>query len=489
MADDTVQEEGGGAEAPPVGVEDTKPSPSMAQKEDEVVKGRDSEPGSGQDQGDSGALGRRSVDQELIQRYETIEDIQHDAEEECTINSRTLAHILSHIKCGQRALDSLTELVSALLAAQDTYATAHMRACESLSPWGMRGPAPLTSGPSAADEDVPPGPADGPLAGALACTAAAHRQLRDSLAAVAADLRQLLVKYRQIIGEVETESTALLRGFEVCKRSLASAVKAHTSSRKALDAVFVERNKGGLVRSPEVDPWTTEASLVAAATALTRWQDRHREFLRGSFRAASAIEGDRAAAARDALRCLATAYSTAGQAVAADMLPLQEVVAHSSPPEEDADLAALRRVMAGSVGAIEGLAARQALAVRMRSQDLFCSGEVVRQGALEHWHAPTCEWRNCHIVLTRAGFLHVLADADFAQGLDILPLSRCHVQSGSPPVFSLQRVPGRLAPQRLLPGKGERTFTFRTASDEEACEWTILMRDAIRVAAGKNSGE
>jgi hypothetical protein len=74
----------------------------------------------------------------------------------------------------------------------------------------------------------------------------------------------------------------------------------------------------------------------------------------------------------------------------------------------------------------EQLALRQAEAVEGVAQELFCSPEIIRQGAMQLWQPRSSSWDARHFVLTRAGFLHCFKSMqDTAPVETPLNLSRC----------------------------------------------------------------
>ena len=205
-------------------------------------------------------------------------------------------------------------------------------------------------------------------------------------------------------------------------------------------------------------------------------QDKERAFLKEAFARVQTLEAQRVKLTSAVAASLADGYKRA-------LAPLGAAAAALAPAaggavDGEAELAGLHRVALAAGRAAEALAARQADATDGAAGELFCSPEILRQGAMELWDAKAGAWSEAHCVLTRAGFLHWFAsmDAPGAPPLGVLNLARCQFEAGEAPVFNLVEGAGGGASGAvawLVAGGrgGGRKVTFKAPGVDECCEW------------------
>ena len=71
---------------------------------------------------------------------------------------------------------------------------------------------------------------------------------------------------------------------------------------------------------------------------------------------------------------------------------------------------------------------------------------LCRQGEMARWVSGVGKWRDTHCVLTRAGFLHCLADMGEALPEDTIALGHAAFITGDAPEFQLiEELPARVA--------------------------------------------
>lgn len=239
-----------------------------------------------------------------------------------------------------------------------------------------------------------------------------------------------------------------------------------------------------------------EAALVQRQQALAAAQNQQRAFVASALKQAAALAEQRAALEAAAvpaalLHMHHVLHATGGAAVAtatvgAPPASAPNVIAvegaAETPAADASEARDLLQLMETAQRSAAAAAAQQAKQLETAMQDLFCSPEILRQGAMAHWHAPASEWRPCHYVLTRSHTLHWRTGADArSRPLESLALGSCQFEQGEVPVFSISKAPagGRWT---LGGGRGKK-HTFQAGSVEECCEMAIAIREAIRAAS------
>ncbi|KAF5830160.1 hypothetical protein DUNSADRAFT_14937 [Dunaliella salina] len=119
---------------------------------------------------------------------------------------------------------------------------------------------------------------------------------------------------------------------------------------------------------------------------------------------------------------------------------------------------------------------------------------------MQAWDPKSSTWHKGLAVLTRSGFLHWVKGDVVDPGQEhreTFCLARCSFAKGEAPHISVEEagwVGTHLGSSTLgtalmpyVPYAQARKATLQAPSVEECCEWAIAVREAIAVAAGKQT--
>ncbi|WIA39345.1 hypothetical protein OEZ86_005457 [Tetradesmus obliquus] len=468
---------------------------------------------------------------ELARQGEHLSSLLQGVGEECKVNRELAGLLAERLDSSRKALECLLRLVTCLMEAEAAYSSAMSAAAKAAAAGPLAAPAD-SGGLAAAVEGLVQLPA---------AAAAGHRQLYLDLQTLVEAVRALWRKYNAAAKELKNSVSTAQRQIDSSCKQLQHCLSEHRAACEAFDAVVVWQSTGharssssssdaahhqqqqhrrgnssssveavgdawtgaagmavaalhlaagsssggsGVLRprfaaAPTRDPWASEGKLAAEQAALQKWQDQERELLQRGFDSLQALEQERVAALMQAGQALAESYSSAVAGMPAAAAMLQGMLGGLGDAGE-AGVQHLAQVAADMRATSEQLAARQAEAVCVVSQELFCSPEIIRQGAMELWQPKSSSWAGAHFVLTRAGFLHWFASMEDVTPLEPpLNLCRCSFEAGAAPVFHLVEA----GSGGWLVGRGSRKITLQASSVEECCEWAIALREAIALAS------
>jgi len=310
----------------------------------------------------------------------------------------------------------------------------------------------------------------------------AHLHARDALRTDAEGLKALDTKIRETLKLITLDTTQLAKSVQEALVELRNALNTHEAACKAVDAV--ESHGNGKPCAVEHDPWVTESLLAHAHSYLRACLQEERCCMDAAYGKLRELELERfALMAKISLSCFQH-YKTASVTVHDLAVDLADSVQEAESQPE------LQRLMGAAEQAVhtsEELAARQADNLESVASELFCSPEILRQGAMEMWNASKMSWDEFHFVLTRSGFLHWFESTEQLLPLDGMNLSRCSIEAGEPPIFNMhENMVMRVPLCGFKDGHGPwfaatqpRRLAFKASDVEDCCEWVIAIREEI----------
>ncbi|PSC67166.1 sulfur stress regulator [Micractinium conductrix] len=328
--------------------------------------------------------------QELDTLTAVVDHLDSDAAEESRINQDMAGLTLGRLQSGRAAAERTLGVLQAFAAAETAYARA-MTAVARLSLVGGSDGASLR----AAMEQVSELPS---LMGL------SHSSVAERLSEAIKGLQALVQELRLACDEVVHGAGRAKREVEASRHALKAALRGHQESVAAFAVAAAARARpAARGRGVDSDPWLTEGCLVEQQVRLQRAQHVERQYLAKAFQRVGDLERRRAEVVQTTLHSFVHIYRS-------QVVPLQEIADELQQllDQIDAasDLESFTETAASSVQSADVLSSRQREAVDQLCSELLGSAEIVRQGRMERWNSSSGKWRQGHLVLTRAGFLH-----------------------------------------------------------------------------------
>eukprot|EP00873_Tetraselmis_striata_P019825 jgi/Tetstr1/440089/TSEL_028447.t1 len=300
--------------------------------------------------------------------------------------------------------------------------------------------------------------------------ARAHAQTADSLAADAESLKTMEDELNAAWKAVSSDSLRLTQDSKVALHNLSRAFNAHEAACRSVDMLVKEVEGSGRAVQLENDPWVTESLLAKAHKHLRTCLEDGRLCLDASFLKLQQLELKRTALLSRMLSGCFGCYETSGRTVHDRAV---ELAGAAKAAAVETDMEGVLLAASKAMDSSNALAAHQKESVESVATELFCSPEILRQGAMELWDSTDMEWVEYHFVLTRSGFLHWFISTDDIQPTDGMNLQRSSMEAGEPPIFSV--LEDGHGP--WFAAKRSRKVTFKAQDVEDCCEWVIAIRD------------
>eukprot|EP00193_Tetraselmis_chui_P009258 CAMPEP_0177756620 /NCGR_PEP_ID=MMETSP0491_2-20121128/3206_1 /TAXON_ID=63592 /ORGANISM="Tetraselmis chuii, Strain PLY429" /LENGTH=645 /DNA_ID=CAMNT_0019272215 /DNA_START=222 /DNA_END=2157 /DNA_ORIENTATION=- len=294
--------------------------------------------------------------------------------------------------------------------------------------------------------------------------ARAHSQMRELLKQDADAFKALEQKFTSALRTITTDASLLADAVQVAMRGLHSAFEAHKSACKSADCLVQENQGSGKPVQLEHDPWVTESSLANAHTHLRTCLQEERCCMDEAFDQLKHLELERTALMSRVSQGCFSYYETSASTVLAHATDL---AAAARGIVVEPELEKLMNAVEQAVETSKELAARQADNLESVATELFCSPEILRQGAMELWDGGSVEWVEYHFVLTRSGFLHWFPSTDEMSPIDGMNLGRCSMEAGEAPIFNVHED----GHGPWYAHKKPRKITFKAQDIDDCCEW------------------
>ncbi|KAK3267003.1 hypothetical protein CYMTET_24408 [Cymbomonas tetramitiformis] len=445
--------------------EDEVPCSAAAGFESSPAFGANSDPSAsnsrqsvyGNDEDSGTQIGERRAD--FSRHKETILLLHDEAEKEENRLSNFASLMCSRMDSGRTACEAMARLLKGMAATEGSYS----KACTKMSQTAV-----LSEGGDGSDSLFAACEAAGVLPRAAA---AAHRAVEESLLGAAGEVTSCSEAASKESKALATAATERRKFSEKARAALMLALKSmETSSTKGW--------RGG------EDPWLMESLLLEQHSALQRAQEEGRAMLSTASERVMTLERQRVETLSAVLGTYVGAYqkllagldeSVSGMAGVLDCAR-EEIVAGGSQ---------LSAAAHDAHEAVESMRAKQMDDLKLRTEELFNSPEIVRQGRMQWEGKVTGEWKDSIFVQTRSGHLHWFNADDDVVPMDGVKLSRCTIDAADPCVFSLTET-GVGSAKNIFGKLGVgRRFTFQTGKAEECMEWVLSIKDAILDSGAK----
>ncbi|KAK3267004.1 hypothetical protein CYMTET_24408 [Cymbomonas tetramitiformis] len=509
--------------------EDEVPCSAAAGFESSPAFGANSDPSAsnsrqsvyGNDEDSGTQIGERRAD--FSRHKETILLLHDEAEKEENRLSNFASLMCSRMDSGRTACEAMARLLKGMAATEGSYS----KACTKMSQTAV-----LSEGGDGSDSLFAACEAAGVLPRAAA---AAHRAVEESLLGAAGEVTSCSEAASKESKALATAATERRKFSEKARAALMLALKSmETSSTKGWRGgedpwlirgrqrglvcrkaggrggpVVDKRPSAGLVcrkaggrggpvvdKRPSAgacvqkgwrggeDPWLMESLLLEQHSALQRAQEEGRAMLSTASERVMTLERQRVETLSAVLGTYVGAYqkllagldeSVSGMAGVLDCAR-EEIVAGGSQ---------LSAAAHDAHEAVESMRAKQMDDLKLRTEELFNSPEIVRQGRMQWEGKVTGEWKDSIFVQTRSGHLHWFNADDDVVPMDGVKLSRCTIDAADPCVFSLTET-GVGSAKNIFGKLGVgRRFTFQTGKAEECMEWVLSIKDAILDSGAK----
>eukprot|EP00854_Cymbomonas_tetramitiformis_P010001 gene10001-11838_t len=460
----------------------------------------------GNDEDSGTQIGERRAD--FSRHKETILLLHDEAEKEENRLSNFASLMCSRMDSGRTACEAMARLLKGMAATEGSYS----KACTKMSQTAV-----LSEGGDGSDSLFAACEAAGVLPRAAA---AAHRAVEESLLGAAgytptcASLEARALFNRTVAiacveaSAVRPSGQALMEAFSLGE--VTSCSEAASKESKALATAATERRKFSekaraalmlALKSMETsstkgwrggeDPWLMESLLLEQHSALQRAQEEGRAMLSTASERVMTLERQRV----ETLSAVLGTYVGAYQKLLAGLDESVSGMAGACPPKQPKPVSGVVLTAAGhrtlsaaahdAHEAVESMRAKQMDDLKLRTEELFNSPEIVRQGRMQWEGKVTGEWKDSIFVQTRSGHLHWFNADDDVVPMDGVKLSRCTIDAADPCVFSLTET-GVGSAKNIFGKLGVgRRFTFQTGKAEECMEWVLSIKDAILDSGAK----
>eukprot|EP00892_Ulva_mutabilis_P000330 jgi/Ulvmu1/10298/UM060_0100.1 len=406
----------------------------------------------------------------LMRDRSVLESIQADADAEFRINADISRLLISRLKAGRMALENLSEFVSTLSDAESAAAqilTAHRPPtlhCEG-DPHPLHQVAAVATGlPIALSEP--------------------RRAASERLCGAASEIASAIAKFRSAADALE-RACVVLNGMAGKRRAaLGRAMAAHEAACNEADRIDEMQRRGQAVGALEADPWETHAGLTAAERNLLGNLRTQRGVVMQANEQVERLERSRMACWCRLVAALLQTYAPhSGIPTGGMFKPLEQLHHFKDTIEWESLTDPMARAVEEGRATAHNMQRQAQETVDSLGRDLFSSSEIVRQGTLDRWHAPTAQWGTYHVVLTRRGTLHFLRapNVDACVPVATVGVRTLDFDGVAGPAFALQR---QQSVFQWLAGRSTK-LVLRAADGGEATQWIVDLKEQMALWSGR----
>lgn len=436
---------------------------------------------------------------DINQQRATLDALDTDVREEATVNQELVSMLVGRLEFMRRSSERCLGACRAFAGAEASYALGLATASQ----------IPLTT-----DSDSE---ALTQLLSAFRAlpqaVSSVHAEIRDGLMATTKRVQLLVTHLRRECSMVAATCSRAATAIDNARRQLRVSFLIHQEALRTVEQSEASRirsrgaawsfstgnspHRGGSATSAAVltptaaspvalDPWATEANLVAQLAEVAAAQNVLRSAMADAAGRLRDLECRRVTAIKGIVCSFLSSYPAA---LLPDVASSEAVAAMAEEVDPHSGAGSLEAVAEAVRSSSARLADRQEGFLAAVQQELMCSPEIVRQGELAVKVTSRGEWSTCHFVLTRSCFLHWFTSVDQLSTLDGVSLARCQFDGGTDSTFQIveKTTPMLHALEWLYAAVGRprsRCLTMRSLDVNDSCEWAIAIRELMATASG-----